>query len=112
MACTPEQRAEISRRNGRLSRGPKTERGKSISRRNALIHGCRAEILTMPDEPAVMVAELYDEWRDHYCPQSPGAAHLLELCVRAKLLSDRCFRAHDSAVADQVEEAANAFDRA
>src|SRR3954470_7195982 len=111
MACTPEERAEISRRNGRLSRGPTSERGKSISRMNALNHGCRAETLTMPDEPPELVAELYGEWNDHYRPRSPGARHLLELCVRAKLLSDRCFRAHDSAVAGQVEEAANAFDR-
>src|SRR4051794_39137172 len=33
MACTPEELAEIRRRNGRMSRGPLTDAGGSISRR-------------------------------------------------------------------------------
>src|SRR5690242_4558268 len=39
MPLTKEQRAEISRANGRKSRGPITEKGKSFSSRNSLKHG-------------------------------------------------------------------------
>src|SRR4051794_36414290 len=112
MAKTPEERAQISRDNGRKSNGPKTLRGKMASRCNALKHGCRSQILLMPDESPEEIAGLFASWRGYYRPQSPAAEHLLDLCVRAKLMSDRAFTAHDSAVADQVEEAIEAFDAA
>src|SRR6185437_17061630 len=66
----------------------------------------------MPDEDPAAIAALHRRWEDHYQPASPGADHLLDLCVRAKLVSDRCFRAHDAAVAGQVDEANQAFDQA
>jgi hypothetical protein len=45
MPLTREQRAEIARRNGAKSKGPKTEAGKAISRANGLKHGRRAKLL-------------------------------------------------------------------
>src|SRR3954453_21033402 len=111
MPCTPEERAEISRRNGRMSRGPTSDQGKSISRANALAHGCRAELLPMPNEDPAFAGQVVGFWDGYYRPRSPGAQHLLDLCVRFKILSDRSFRAHDSAVADQVEAAGVAFDQ-
>jgi hypothetical protein len=79
---------------------------------NALKHGCRSHVLLMPDEDPEAIAGLFASWQDFYRPQSPAAEHLLDLCVRAKLMSDRAFTAHDSATADQVEEAIEAFDAA
>src|SRR4051812_37960675 len=66
----------------------------------------------MPDKDPEEIAGLFASWRGHYRPRSPAAEHLLDLCVRAKLMSDRAFTAHDSATADQVEEAMEAFDAA
>ena len=49
---TAAQRAEISRQNGRKSRGggPKTPEGKARSRMNAMKHGMTASIPVIPGE--------------------------------------------------------------
>jgi hypothetical protein len=47
---TSQAKSEASRRNGRLSKGPKTEAGKDISRRNALREGFTAQKLFMSSE--------------------------------------------------------------
>jgi hypothetical protein len=52
-----QRRIEASRRNGALSRGPKTEAGKSRSSQNALQHGILAE-------PAVRANESKDDFVD------------------------------------------------
>src|SRR5271165_7531549 len=50
---TPEQRAEISRRNGAKSKGPVTDAGKERSKFNALKHGRYAATIILPgEEPA------------------------------------------------------------
>jgi hypothetical protein len=52
-------RAEASRRNGAMSRGPKTTEGKARSSRNALKHGLRAaKHVVLPDEDAAGFAAL------------------------------------------------------
>ena len=47
---TSAAKIEANRRNGRLSKGPKTEAGKDISRRNALRDGFTAQKLFMGSE--------------------------------------------------------------
>src|SRR4051795_8237230 len=110
MAKTAEERAEISRRNGARSRGPKTAAGRAASSRNSTKHGMRAKALVMANEDPEVVAARVAEWDDHYRPQSPAAQHLVNQCVAATLLSDRCRFAHDSALADQVDEEAGAWE--
>jgi hypothetical protein len=52
-------RAEASRRNGAMSRGPKTTEGKARAAQNALKHGLRAEkYVVLPDEDAAGFAAL------------------------------------------------------
>src|SRR6516165_7805040 len=98
MTLTPEQRAEISRQNGKKSKGPVTEQGKSRSRQNALRHGLRAEVLPLPNEDPQKVAAREQAWNDYYRPQSPAAQRLVTECVRATLLSDRAHVAHAAAL--------------
>src|SRR5258705_9786374 len=47
----------------------------------------------------------------YYNPYSPAAQHLVDRCVHATLVSDRCQRAHDAALADQVDAAAVAWEQ-
>ena len=51
---TKEERAEMSRKNGALSKGPKTEAGKNKSRLNSLKTGEHATVLAhyVPTHPA------------------------------------------------------------
>ena len=52
MSCSPA-RLEANRKNASRSTGPRTDRGKSISRKNSLKHGLTAEVVRTPEEEAV-----------------------------------------------------------
>ena len=113
MKLTESERAEVSRRNGRCSRGPKTAAGNERAKRNALVHGMSAgDAHHARRGPGRDRRRCGPRGTTYYRPRSPGAAHLIDLCVRAKLINDRCFRAHDAAVADQMAAAGDAFDEA
>src|SRR3954469_7215125 len=111
MAQTPEQRAATSRANGARSKGPTTDAGKSIASRNSLTHGMTAKKIILPNEDPEIVADRSREWADHFRPQSPDARHLLDECVRATIRADRYHRAHDTAVADQMLEVEDEWER-
>jgi hypothetical protein len=110
MTLTPEERAEINRQNGKKSRGPITPEGKAVSRRNAIQHGLRSEVLAVEGEDPEAVQARADAWNDYYQPQSPAAQHLLTECVRATLLADRVHKAHTAAITRQIRSAAEAWD--
>jgi len=110
MSLSPEARREVYRKNAARSTGPKTEAGKARSRRNGLKHGLRAEVLALPNEDPALLALRNAAWNEYYAPQSPGAQHLVNLCVRASVLSDRVARYHDECVATQVNSAVRNWD--
>lgn len=77
---TPEQKAEIARKNGAKSKGPVTAEGKARSSRNAIKHGRRASALALivPPHTAVHANEdrqefyrLFDENVAKYRPSDP-----------------------------------------
>jgi hypothetical protein len=105
MTLTAEQRRDKNRENARKSTGPKTKEGKERSRANSTTHGLTATTLAMPNEDPSEIAARSSTWNDFYKPESPGAHHLVNVCVRSTLLSDRLARYHDSTIADQVREA-------
>jgi hypothetical protein len=110
MTLTPEERAEINRQNGKKSRGPATPEGKAVSRRNAIRHGLRSEVLAVEGEDPEVVQARADAWNDYYQPQSPAAQHLVTECVRATLLADRVHKANTAAISRQIRSAAEAWD--
>ena len=110
MALTKKQQAAIRRENGRKSKGPISDAGKTISRRNALKHGLRAEVLALPHEDTHAIQARVDSWNDYYKPESPAAQHLVNQCIRATILADRVDR-HQTAVLDlQAREAEQHWD--
>jgi hypothetical protein len=111
MPMTAEERAEISRANGRRSRGPASEAGKMASSKNAMKHGARAKKHTMPNEDPDMAQQRKSDWVEYYRPRSPAARHLIDRCVDATLVADRSQAAHDEALAEQVEAAGVLWDR-
>ncbi|MCA1686732.1 MAG: hypothetical protein LC745_12345, partial [Planctomycetia bacterium] len=105
MPLTAEERAETNRQNARKSTGPTSDEGKASSRRNALKHGLRAQALALPNEDPEAVAARSDAWNEYYQPQSPAAQHLVNACVAATLLSDRCQAYQAAALGKQVRDA-------
>src|SRR5437588_10317166 len=95
------KRAVANRNNSSKSTGPKTPEGKAASRRNALKHGLRAEVLALPCEDPAELAAKEQFWHDHFQPQGPEEQYLLNLVVRASVQLDRCARFQAAEVAKQ-----------
>ncbi len=104
MALTSKERSTINRQNAANSTGPRSDAGKAASRRNAIKHGLRAEALALPNEDVAVVAARNESWNDYYKPQSPAAQHLVNQCVQATLLADRCHQFHHAALSKQIRE--------
>jgi hypothetical protein len=111
MACTPEQRKEINRRNAMRSTGPRSTAGKEKARLNALKHGLRAEDFALPGEDQDTLRRLTDEWVEYYEPKSPGERAAIDRCVYATVQLRRCAQYHAEAVAEQVRQAQEEWHR-
>jgi hypothetical protein len=107
-----EERAEVNRRNGRMSKGPVTEAGKIRASRNALKTGCQATVHHLDSEDPALIRARYALWELYYQPESPAAHHLLNENVRATLRLDRCEAATQSLVNTQLADASTDWRRA
>jgi hypothetical protein len=102
---TKEQRAEISRQNGRKSQGPKSPETRAKVARNATTTGLRARTYPLPHEDAQNEAERAGRWHNFYLPQSPLALHLTNECVHAEALAERSHAYRQATIDQQVREA-------
>src|SRR4051812_15617290 len=102
MTLDPQTRAEIYRQNASKSTGPTSSRGKDVARRNAMKHGLRAEALALADEDPEVVHTRNQAWDEFYRPESPAAHHLVNQCVQATLMADRCHRYHAATIDKQI----------
>ena len=110
--CTPEERATISRANGARSRGAVTEAGKVASRRSNLIHGLRAEAVTLETEDPAAMAANTRSWFDFYRPLSPGASALVGICARMDVMINRSYTYLDNALLMQGRNTREAWEAA
>jgi|HubBroStandDraft_1064217.scaffolds.fasta_scaffold00908_13 hypothetical protein len=71
-----------NRRNAQKATGPRTPRGKAVSRLNALRHGLRARI-ALPHEDLKELGQIRELFLRSYQPQTPEQARLVELMSSA-----------------------------
>src|SRR5262249_29937950 len=64
----------------------------------------RAGVESMTIEEDRAMARLHRRWHRFYQPQGPGSEHVVDICYRAKVLSDRTTRTHENCLPAQLEE--------
>jgi hypothetical protein len=83
---------EANRRNAQLSTGPKTKRGKEVTRMNALKHGLTAQHVTLFDERAEDFAVFHNELISALAPRGTVELALAERAVLCAWRLRRVYR--------------------
>jgi hypothetical protein len=106
----PEQRAEIARRNGALSKGPKSINGKRLASRNAITHGMNAlKTVVLQNENSETWHRVLAAHIEHYRPKNDIEAELVEDIAFCRWRLRR-FRGVDTALWDlQMDDQAETF---
>ena len=107
---SPEERADVNRRNASRSTGPRSARGKQIVSQNAYKHGLRAETLALPTEDAEAYRLLHGEWYDFFQPRSPGKRALLDRAVYSTIQLQRGAKFQTALLTEQVNAAEVAWE--
>jgi hypothetical protein len=102
---TAPDRAEISRRNGRKSRGLASPEGKARSRMNALKHGLSARIPVLPGEDEAAFRRRVDDFVDALAPRNAVEVALAEEAALATWRIVRAERAEAARVAAALRAA-------
>jgi hypothetical protein len=102
---TAAHRAEISRQNGRKSRGPKSPEAKSRTRWNALKHGMTARYHVLPDEDPDAFRRLVDSFIEALSPAHAVELALTEQAAIAHWRIQRAARAEAARVASALRAA-------
>src|SRR5690242_17565580 len=101
---TPD-RAEISRRNGRMSKGPKTPEGRRRSCLNAIKHGLTARSPVLPGEDEAAFRQRVDDLNEALRPRNAAEALLVEQAALAGWKIERAERAEAARVAAALRAA-------
>jgi hypothetical protein len=98
-------RAEINRANAQLSTGPRTERGKLASSRNALKHGLSTGTVLIPGENEKEFEALRDTLRREHQPADATDQMLVDQLAQSHWLLQRAIRFQNGCfTADGVDE--------
>src|SRR3954452_860477 len=115
----PKPKREISparlaakRENAKRSTGPRTPRGKSVSKMNGLVHGMRAESEVLPGEDADELRRRHEVWADELGAETEAEHYLVRAAVNASWRLDRCRAAEAAALSRRVLGAADPYDDA
>jgi hypothetical protein len=88
-----EKQIAANRRNAKRSTGPRTDRGKTIARVNAIKHGLRAEAIeVLPGEDAEAFRGLMIGLVDEYRPETPTQEHLVRRAAKLMWKEQRADR--------------------
>ena len=102
---TPAQRAEISRKNGCMGRGPVSPEGKTRSRMNAVKHGMTARIPVLPGEDPETFRQHVEGIVDSVVPRNPLELGLAEQAALSLWKIERAERVEATRVAATVRAA-------
>src|SRR5437660_8210329 len=83
------QQIEANRLNAQKSTGPRTSKGKAVSRFNALKSGIDSQSAIMPDEDSKALENLTVEYYDLYHPTDAAERFWLDTMVRSEWLRRR-----------------------
>jgi hypothetical protein len=72
---------EANRRNGKLSKGPKTSAGKAIAARNSVKHGLLSHQILLPNEDASALAEMGERLREELQPTGELESRLVDRII-------------------------------
>jgi hypothetical protein len=96
---------EANRRNAKRSTGPVTQNGKNRSKLNALVHGCRAEILVLPTEDPDLYEDRCLTWRLSLNPRNPAEEYLVNRMASLAWKGERIDRAQMAQLNKRVHHA-------
>jgi hypothetical protein len=96
---------EANRRNSRRSTGPRSQTGKDRSKLNALVHGCRAEILVLPTEDPGLFEDRSRTWRLTLKPRNPAEEYMVDRMASLAWKGERIDRAQMAQLSKRVHHA-------
>jgi hypothetical protein len=105
-----EIRLAANRANAKRAKGPVTERGKSISRRNSLKHGLTGAGVVLPEGDQAEVESRVDALHEEMQPQSALGSMLLRKIGTLSVRSERAAEQENDAIARRVRNAVHVFD--
>jgi uncharacterized protein YchJ len=89
--------------NAKLSTGPATEAGKSISSRNNLRHGFRSQTVLLPGDDLTEYADLLHELTNHFAPRDITETRFIREMADAEWRLRRVRQHHESALTRQIQ---------
>jgi hypothetical protein len=99
---TSTRRAEANLRNSASSTGPRTLRGRSRAKLNAVTHGLTAETLILPGEDPRAFQRRLENWTAALEPANPFEHDLVRQVVTLSWRLDRADRVQDALIADSL----------
>ncbi len=112
MVLTLEERRQVARRNGSLSKGALTPQTRRICSRNSLKDGVFARVHDLVDEDPLENARLRAKWFHDEQPTTTAEELLVNECYQGNLMALRYHRAHARALVQQQVGAIEASDKA
>ena len=96
---------DANRRNSKRSTGPVTQSGKDRSKLNALVHGCRAEVLVLPNEDPDLFEDRSRTWRLSLKPRNPAEEYMVNRMASLAWKGERIDRAQMAQLNKRVHHA-------
>ena len=105
-----EIRLAANRANAKRAKGPVTERGKSISRRNSLKHGLTGAGVVLPEGDQAEVESRFESLHEEMQPRSALGSILIRKIATLSVRSERSAEQENAAIAGRVRDAVLVFD--